>query len=231
MILTKQYVCRCLFRLLTHNQALKRKWILGDQPDVEGKSPKAHAAANQELVNWKMLFSLLNTFFPLSSWQSLWHTLGALVWKFTYCHSGDNRWSLSPHATSFKFPRGGTFFSWSGSHSGLLESDLLVYSYNSDVLKLCLELGLSQVHLSLIGTMREWGNNFPQLLDSSERWPFQDLMSTIWRSRLSTQLTSHYLNHEQDRNPYLILKSDDVWWENQSCVVNQGQATIWRKAP
>ena len=93
-----------------HNQALKRKWILGDQPDVEGKSPKAHAAANQELVNWKMLFSLLNTFFPLSSWQSLWHTLGALVWKFTYCHSGDNRWSLSPHATSFKFPRGGTIF-------------------------------------------------------------------------------------------------------------------------
>ena len=128
MILTKQYVCRCLFKLLTHNQALKRKWILGDQPDVEGKSPKAHAAANQELVNWKMLFSLLNTFFPLSSWQSLWHTLGPLVWKFTYCHSGDNRWTFSPHATSFKFPRGGTFFSWSGSHSGSLESDLLVYS-------------------------------------------------------------------------------------------------------
>ena len=100
-----------------------------------------------------------------------------------------------------------------------------------DVLKLCLELDLSQVHLSLIGTMREWGNNFPQLRDSSERWPFQDLMSTIWHSRLSTQLTSHYWNHEQDRNPDLILKSDDVWWENQSCAVNQGQAAIWRKAP
>ena len=99
-----------------HNQALKRKWILGDQPDVEGKSPKAHAATNQELVNWKMLFSLLNTFFPLSSWQSLWHTLGALVWKFTYCHSGDNPWSLSPHATSFKFSRGGTIFFLNWSH-------------------------------------------------------------------------------------------------------------------
>ena len=178
-----------------------------------------------------MLFSLLNTFFPLSSWQSLWHTLGALVWKFTYCHSGDNRWSLSPHATSFKFRRTEQFFSWSGSHSGSLESDLLVYSYNSDVLKLCLELDLSQSHLSVIGTMSEWGNNFPQSRDSSERWPFQDLMSTIWHNRLSTQLTSHYLNHEQDRNPDLILKSDDVWWENQSCVVNQGQAAIWRKAP